>query len=357
MSLLIIGGNSIKTDGTKRTLAGFSATKLTGEKWYDIYVKYNGGDKLYANTFTSNACQGLAEFTSRSADPVITDISKSEACMKGSAYLNVWMYVIHELEEAIEDCQKSVTPSTHWDEALAFYTGSTTLVNSTKNYGVFTYGLAEKKCPLFKTCGVTGADRSLYKSTVNQKVFSLFASGSSYQKAGRCDNLVTTKEALVKQFTVPLLQGVMQYLYLSKTLNTEKPKAELWSFASALLPLISSYSPSVAKMLRKNAYILNPVTVPDGYMAVKASLESVYGAMGISCSDVGGWADKTTDSGYASGMDPCSDNNIVGYVSSSDVTQHLRLDLDQTEMQAFITNKLLLSAYKVYTTGEAARHA
>ena len=322
-------------------------------------MAYNNNDQLYANTFTSNACLQLKDFLPQPSNPPIGEISAKEGCMKGSAYVNVWMYVIHELEDAIKACEKS-EPSTHWDEALAFYTGSTVFYNNSAT-GFFTHSLAEKKCPLFGTCGVTGADKSLYKSTANKKVFDLFAEGSGYQRGGRCDSLKTTKEALVKQFTVPLMQGMMQYLYLSPTDNSEKSKAELWSFAFALLPIINLYNPTVATLLRKNSYIRNPVTVPDGYRKVKAAVESVYGAIGITCSDVGGWKDKTTATGFAPGMDPCSDNVIVGYTSSSDVTQHLRLDLDQKAivdaMGLAPAKPQLAVAYKAYADGENTRVA
>ena len=282
-------------------------------------MAYNNKDQLYANTFTSDACLKRGDFA-QSSSPPIGDISAREGCMKGSSYVNVWMYVIHELEEAIEDCEKSKTPSTHWDEALAFYTGSTTLFNSTSKEGMgyFTYSLAEKKCPLFGTCGVTGADKTLYKSTANKKVFDLFAEGSSYQRGGRCDSLKTTKEALVRQFTVPLMQSMMQYLYLSPRDNSEKAKAELYSFSFALLPLINLYNPRVAALLKRNSNIKNLVTVPDGYRRVKAEVESVYGAIGITCSDVGGYKDKTTATGYAPDMQPCVDSSTVATQGSTE---------------------------------------
>jgi hypothetical protein len=307
---------------------------------------------LYADTFTTNACKGLGNFAPI-ASPPITEISRIEGCKKGAAYLNVWMYVIHEMEEAIDDCKKSVAVSTHWDEAVAFYTGSTTLDNPTVNYGVFQYGLAEKKCPLFNTCGASSDNTKLYKSTVNEKVMSLFATGNSYRTAGRCSNLEMVKEALVKQFTVPIIQGIMQYLYQSTTDGKEKSKSELWSFASAVLPLVNSYSPSVAKTLLDNSLITNVVTVPSGVAAVKASLESVYGAIGITCSDVGGFVNPAVAGTYYSGMEPCSDNGIVGYTTYSAVTQHLRLDLDQNAMQTALglTPPKFDDAFTAYSKG------
>ena len=319
-------------------------------------MAYNGGNKYYADTFTKSACLGTGDFAESLSNPVISKISKAEGCQKGSQYLNVWMYVIHEMEEAIEDCLESVSPSTHWDESVAFYTGSRTLLNptTTAGLGVFQYGLAEKKCPLFKTCVLTGDDTLLYKSAANQKVFELFSEGSNYLKAGQCANLATVKEAIVKQMTVPLMQGVMQYLYLSKTTTDleklEKARAELWSFASSLLPLIDKYSPTVAATLKNNAYIKNAVTVQDGYQAVKASLESVYGAIGISCSDVGGWIDSTT-SNYASGMEPCVDSSTSSVASSSTSDSKTNMSASAPIAIALIIIVLLLCLVLVLALG------
>ena len=338
------GGFSKKTDGSTRTLKGFSNAKLTGEKWYDIYVTYYGGDKLYANTFTSNACNGKGDFAP-STSPLVTETSRIEGCKKGAAYLNVWMYVIHEMEAAISDCKNAVTPSTHWDEAVAFYTGSTTLLNPTKNIGFFQYSLAEKKCSLFKTCGVTGGDATLYTSTANQKVFSLFDMGSSYQAAGRCSNLVTVKESLVKQFTVPVIQGIMQYLYQSETAATadlkEKARAELWSFTAAVLPLVNSYSPSVAATLLSNTKITNVDTVPSGRAAVKAALESVYGAIGITCTDVGGFY-NSDGKAYYEGMSPCTDSSTVTQLSAPSSTRSANMTASAPIAIALIIIVLIL---------------
>ena len=280
-----------------------------------------------------------------------------EGCTKGAAYVNIWMYIIHEMEEAVSDCFNSVAPGTSWDGAVAFYTGSTPLLNPTTNYGVFQFGLAEKYCPLFNTCGASGDDTRFYKSTVNDKVFSLFDDGKDYMLSNRCESLQMTKEALVKQFAVPLLQGVMLNLYLTETGGLEKSKANLWSFAKAVLPLVNSYSPSVAATLLQNANIMNIAAVPSGRVAVKASLESMYSAMGITCSDVGGVVDMTTKTGYAVGMEPCMDNSVVGYKVTNDVTQHQRLDLDLKAMQTSLalTPPDFTEAYKVYSKG-TTRH-
>jgi hypothetical protein len=149
--------------------------------------------------------------------------------MKGAQYQNMPMYVIHEMEAAIVDC-KAGSDGTHWEEAVAFYSGSLTLnvvhndmkTSNSKAKGVFQLGLAEKRASDFNT------RKSDDTAVVNAKVLALFESGrTQYDLGGTnkdCSAMETTKEALVKQFTVPLVQGVMKYLYLSDTSGSEKEK-------------------------------------------------------------------------------------------------------------------------------------
>jgi hypothetical protein len=261
--------------------------------------------------------------------------------MKGAQYQNMPMYVIHEMESAVADC-KAKKVGTHWDEAVAFYTGSLTLTGS--DIGVFQYGLAEKRCADFNTCGEDS-------SAVNEKVMALFSYGRDLVPGFKCSALESVKESLVKQFTIPLVQGVIKHLYLATTGKSEKEKAELWAFSAALLPFINHYSSSAAATLRKNSYILNANAVSDGVASVKASLEVVYPAMGITCLDVGGYLDTASTSTYVSGMEPCIDI-IKGYTPASDIGKHLNLDLDQLELEAAVFNSDLPLAYKYYSKGK-----
>merc|ERR1719450_2111500 len=97
------------------------------------------------------------------------NIARVEIAKKTSAYMNVWMYVIREMEDAIMDCQQGCIdcnddPVHAWDEAVAFYTGSLEgapgnqrprlrrrldRVPGVAGAGKMLYALADKRCRNF----------------------------------------------------------------------------------------------------------------------------------------------------------------------------------------------------------------
>eukprot|EP01041_Mallomonas_annulata_P007436 gene7436-15212_t len=307
-----VGGNSKKSTST-RTIAKFSteaSTSLAGEKWYEVYKAY-WKDASYANTFTSNACNGKGAF-SPSTNPVIGTTARGEGCKKGAQYQVILMYVIHEMEAAIKDCKNKIV-GLHWDEAVAFYVGSIPGADGVAS-GQLQYTLAEKRCENFGTC-YKPTDVVSYLSAVNNNVFELFERGQDYSVSLSCTDLEVTKEDIVEQFMVPLLQGTLRYLYLANTQGTEAQRAELWGFAAAVLPYVDYYSPTVAKKLYDNSNILNTKPVPDGYAEVKYALETIYSNMGITCADIGGLVSTAYSTGYIPGMAPC--NSGASITSSS----------------------------------------
>ena len=83
---------------------------------------FNGGSTSFSN--------GNADFGGYS------EVGRTEAIKKGTAYMNIWMYVIREMEDALDDCKEGCTlencnddPVHAWDEAVAFYTGSLELTD------------------------------------------------------------------------------------------------------------------------------------------------------------------------------------------------------------------------------------
>jgi hypothetical protein len=122
---------NIHTDNNNgRTLAGFSTEAQAKmyecpncpypdyekfRKYYDVFdyanqwvlAAFAGGKTSFAN--------GNADFSGYSFS------GRTEAIKKGTAYMNVWMYVIREMEDALDDCKAGCIncnddPVHAWDE-------------------------------------------------------------------------------------------------------------------------------------------------------------------------------------------------------------------------------------------------
>merc|ERR1719443_79917 len=165
-------GNSVKGSGAIRTLQGFAtsgAAKMSTEKWWNVYKNYWGDDN-YADTYALAALDGTGVMAGKS------DVMRGELVKKGIAYQAVWMYVLHEFEDAIGDClagnifdnEASTVggDSPHaWDEGWAFYAGSLEGTDGSGS-GQMIHQLAEKRCKDFGTCcnGVEGAANANLKA-------------------------------------------------------------------------------------------------------------------------------------------------------------------------------------------------
>ena len=297
-----------------RTVQGFSKD-LSGEAMYDIYNAY-WGSTTYADDFVSAALMGTTDPGSNVDFGSLIDDARVQLAMKGAAYQNVWMYVLHELEAAIEDCDAGVpddddhvdvadcTGCHAWDEGWAFWAGSHQSEGSTDGYLVYT--LAEKRCTNFGTCGADGtskdsADRPSY---VNRELLSQYNSGLTNLQAGSCSLAQANLDAIAVLMTIPLIQGTLRYAYKCDpaALNEgDEACAEAYAFAAALLPQISNCDAAAATTVKSN--MIPGANIPDGFAAVKAAVESTYRCMGIQCSDIGGLYDGDS---YYSGMEPCS---------------------------------------------------
>ena len=274
----------------------------------------------YGDDFTRSALNSVGAFTA-SASPVVSAVSQEVGAIGGALYQNTLMFAIHKMEQAISDCQTGNSGGQYWDEAVAFYVGSIPGASG-DDIGVMQYALAEERCVEFDTCSADSDTTTPYKSSVNNAVLTLFKQGKIYGNDLRCTDLDFTKEDLVTQFMIPMIQGVYKYLYLVSVENSEEQRANLYSFCTALLPYVNTFSPSVAATLKANCDLTSSPTIPDGPGVIKAALESLYSSMRINCAVMGGFVDGISSGGitvYHDGMEPCEDvgiKNMVGYLPS-----------------------------------------
>jgi hypothetical protein len=215
------------------------------------------------------------------------------------------MYVIREMEDALDDCNEGCKlegcnddPVHAWDEAVAFYTGSLEGSNGSGD-GKLLYALADKRCKDFRTCGDMAKETKGTAHT-NGIIMSSFTIGSQLLTQGKCAQAKPYKELIEKMMVVPLIQGTLRYAYilcmkLGKSLtgkDLEKAEAEGAVFAASVLPLVYACDQDAAATIYDN--MRTGQSGAHSFGEVKSAFESVYGCMGVRGADVGGlWSDET----------------------------------------------------------------
>lgn len=343
-------GNSISSSGSIRTIKGFAlagSSKMASHKWYPIYRDY-WEDISYADSFVQNALSASGSWYKRS------DAMRAELATKGAVYQAVLMYMLHEMEEAIVQCEagntfKSDTSTSaphRWDEFWAFYAGSLEGADGSGD-GEFLWALAEKRCAQFATCDVRGRT-----ARANERALQLAMSGLEGILAGNCASAQAAFDAIVDTSAIPLVQGLLKYVYdADPTVNRGSCSAgvctydeawgEGWAFAAAVLPRINECDPSVAQVVRDNLDVDNGSGSPmkDGYRVVKALIESTYPCLGITCADIGAY--QSFSSVYE-GMEACQDS--APFIETSKKTKNTRINYATVIALTIVLAVILIAA-------------
>jgi hypothetical protein len=228
-------------------------------------------------------------------------------------FLNVWMWIIREMEHAIDMCERDCTdsnfktclesPAVHvWDIAVAYYTGSrmTTDVDA----GTMMFHAAEKRCLAFKTCGENG-DQTSGAAQVNQLVFKHFMVGQRQLLRGDCNGASKSKELIIQQMAVPLVQGTIQYAHKVSHSDSydEQFSADAAAFAFSVLPIVDECSQEDAIAIHRELKAGKDSDVD--FQAVKNAFERNYRCMNITCEEVGGIYDPVVGD-YEPDAKPCT---------------------------------------------------
>merc|ERR1711904_477464 len=339
-----VAGGAITVDGTDvgvpaangvvnkyRTLKGFSTqaqAKMQSWGTYQIYKGYyNEFD--YAHQYVMDALGYSGSGTGAAGTGIFAnqgDNGRTQGVKKGSAYMNVWMYVIHEIEDAISDCTASCTnpgaqdcnadPVHAIDEAAAFYAGSLEGSAAAGNSaGKMIFRLAEKRCSNFGTC--TGPQS---QAKANQMVIAKLQEAQTELKNARCSNVPALRETITSLMSIPLVQGSLRYAWkVAEDQGGETEKAEGAVFSAAILPRVSACDTAKAKIISDNMKIDATNHMSAGFTAVKAAFEATYCCLGINCDDIGGLLKSSTVlgdyhdcSGGANCAVPCSSTTPPG---------------------------------------------
>merc|ERR1719396_54735 len=261
---------------------------------FSKFKKYYGQSD-YANEWISAAFEGRytnfagmggADFSTYGND------GRTQAIMKGTAYMIDPMIVIRQLEFALDNCESSKDEAVKaWDEAVAFYTGSQALGEP----GLLMYALADKRCKNFKTCG-REANELEGTSYINLELFDIFALGQYNLQGSQCDSMRDLVDRAVALMAIGQIQGTLRYAYkVGMDVDTsEKAKAEGAVFAAGVLPRVHACNEADAKTIYDNMKVGAAST---DFQAVVTAFEKNYGCMGISAWEVGAVYDTDANNG------------------------------------------------------------
>lgn len=287
-------GKNSEGSSAKRTIQGFSTRLdtdglMNGVEIFELYKAYYG-QADYGNRFVLAAFDGRDEFSGK-------DFTfRAECAQKGAQWQNIWMYVLRELYDAVDDCEANLRNDNEfsdgsvkaWDEGWAFYYG----VDGTD--GVLGYSLAEDRSKEFKTF-------TEGKATVNFKLLALFTNGKNALEAAQASDCAAVRQQIAEMipyFNIPIIQGAIKYAYLADpTLNGDVTKAwsEGYAFSRAILPQINKYSRDAADLITANFDPQAASPVKDGYLRVVEAFESVYPQLGVTCEDIGAFHEDDVD--------------------------------------------------------------
>jgi hypothetical protein len=308
--------NPLTNNGNKRTIQGFSTSAQSKmaecancpykmyEAFYDYFGQYD-----YANQIVMAAFEGTStNFKNFNNDFGLYGYpGREQIIKKGTAYIVIWMYVIREMEDAIDDCKEACTiencnddPVHAWDEAVAFYTGTLEGPDGSGS-GKLAYALADKRCGNFKTCGDL-ADSTTGGSKINMEIFRNFQIGVAKLNKGECASVRTEKENIETLMLIPLIQGTLRYAWKTDMEPySEKAEAEGTIFALGCVPAVAKCDPAAAKIIADNLVVGQQGTCD--FAAVKAAFESTYNCLGIDPAMVGGLYDAALGE-YFEGAEP-----------------------------------------------------
>jgi len=327
-----------------RSLASFSTSAplvMSQEPTY-IMFKYAldsvpSDNRLFMGGSTGEYADSIvqAAFASQ-RDPMLP--------VEAALSLNLWMYVVHELYQAVDNCRRKVLKDDDGvhsiDEVAAYYIGDSQQTGSAEQ-GHSLYAFAEK-------IGETFGEDNNGQVTVNIRIIDLLNEAKNeISYPGACTTnpetykrLRTSAHKIIAQMTVPLIQNLIFNL---ATNDRERVKL----YAQAFVPLTAACSPSQFEFLR-DKLMLDEYNVVDIDNIIRV-IESTYQCLGLECQDIGNYNDYGRDC-----LGTPEFNPMAGYIPQTDVRKIAALDLDIQSISIFMKERAYDAVKDYYSLG---RHA
>ena len=317
------GKNSVKSDGSIRTIAGYARNDSRSEAIWDDYTSYYD-DQTWLDTFVTNAIEGTGPFAGES------DAVRKQGAQKGIQNQIMISWAIHELVAAMAKAEDgnfdAASGAPHnWDEAWAFYHG--------ENPNGGPHATADKRGGNFGT-----------STLVNNGILASMNSGRDALIDGDVDAAQAAMDEIIKQIRITYIQASIRYaskigsdLESGDAEKARVHQAEGLAFYRVIEPMVAEADAEAAATIA-GYFDLSSEPNPAAGPAVQSALESIYETWGIKLSDVG------TLGGVAMG----------GYTPVSDVVTHARVVSDVAEINELLgASPIDWSAVeKLYTEGK-----
>ena len=268
------GENSVKSDGSIRTIGGFAAGE--GKKHgLDAYY----GTPTPLDDFVTAALQGTGMFEGQS------DGVRSQGAEKGIQNQVMVAYAVHELYAALAKAQEGnfdvASGAVHnWDEGWAFFHGT--------EPGCSPYATGNKRAGNFGTVGADGET-----AQANEAILAAMIAGRDALLASDAAGAEAATEEVVRGLAITYSQAAIRYASLIEgdlaDGNDAKAK-EHQAEGLAFWRVIEAYMvPEGADADAMDAiFNLNNPPGANGYgVEVRAALEPAWDALGIAASDIG----------------------------------------------------------------------
>ena len=269
------GSNSVKSDGTVRTIGGFAAGE--GKK-HGVDTYY--GTPTPLDDFVSAALNGTGVWAGES------DAVRKQGVQKGIMNQVMIAWVVHELNAALAKAADgnfdAATGAPHnWDEAWAFYHGSAP--------GCGPFATANKRAKDFGTLGSDGET-----ALANEGLLAAMIDGRDALLAGDEAGAISATNEAVKHVFITYAQATIKYaakvysdLEAGDTEAARVHQAEGWAFFRIIEPILGNNGIDTSVI----DSILNMENDPgSGSVAdIQAVLDPVITSFGITPAEFGSY--------------------------------------------------------------------
>ena len=223
------GWNGIITFGSIAK-NNFLALIDTTEDFKAIASYYDDNESTF-DSIINQIFQGVSPFSVATTDQRTSMI---DGFLKGPL---MYLATTAVIEEALFTCQNGDTENSvkHWDEAVAFFVGSTEGTEpggATSVPGESLWGLGDMLCEYFSNCEPNDAQ-------VNERLINDFTGAASAVRNGACDQISSIYSQNIRpDLLVAMIQGTL-YNYIQWSRDTVEDSGYVYGLSRILLPLFA----------------------------------------------------------------------------------------------------------------------